>query len=132
MTDSEIIEYLYLQHQELWYWLATSGSHMKSHWPGWDKIKRGLTLELCFACCFDTFPVETCLLSWPGDLYATASECLGCRGLYHKWGSEPEGIRRKLYAFCIRDLDLSEQAKQVLLGNKKLINKNLRGLLKNV
>ena len=132
MTDPEIVELLYLLHQELWNW-TMENHRAQPFWPEWDKYG-DLATNLSFACSFDprTLPSKTgnnsCLLDWPifEESDKPSGKCSSqMKNLLVLWYNAPKH-KRKEYARMIRDLDLSEHARRVLLGQASLPNKNLR------
>jgi hypothetical protein len=81
---------------ELWDWLATTGSNLKSDWPGWKS--NAMPRRCCFACDYANNDCNKCPIDWPDGNTCTFSD-----SIYVKW-LDGDFESRKEYAAVIRDL----------------------------
>ena len=104
-------EELHKKHQELWGWLAETGSEFKDQWPGWEDEDHIIAYEeQCFACEAVNIAYASrsrtcgshCPVSWNGR------HCCFRGAEYSQWlACESEDGRKKLAAI-IRDLPWAE------------------------
>ena len=100
--NSRDVAHLYHWRQLCWDWRARNPDKRSYIWPGLQYFYPG---GLCFACCFDFYLVE------PEKTYTY--ECI--HNLYLRWVYAAVEKEKRAYALKIRDLDLSDFAKQLLL-----------------